>query len=71
MTQLFVLVLKYLSSIGLLVHDVLQVRLRRLQLVNPCLNLCRQLSTLLDHSKVPQQVLNGFDGQRTFILLAQ
>jgi hypothetical protein len=39
MTQLFVLVLKYLSSISLSVHDVLQVRFRRLQLVDPCLKL--------------------------------
>jgi hypothetical protein len=54
MTQLFVLILKYLSGIGLSVHDVLQVCLRHLLLVDPCLKLCRQLNTLSDYSMVPQ-----------------
>jgi hypothetical protein len=37
-----------------MVHDLLQVRLRRLQLVDPCLKICRQLNTMSDYSKVPQ-----------------
>jgi hypothetical protein len=37
-----------------LVHDVLQVCLRRLQLVDPYLKLCRQLNTMSDYSKVLQ-----------------
>jgi hypothetical protein len=44
MSQLFVLILKYLSGIYLPVHDFLQVGLRCLQLVNTCLQLCRQLA---------------------------
>jgi hypothetical protein len=44
MSQLFVLILKYLSGIYLPVHDFLQVGLRCLQLVNMCLQLCRQLA---------------------------
>jgi hypothetical protein len=71
MSQLFVLILKFLLGIGLPVHDVLQVGLRCLQLVNTCFKLCRQLNTMSDYNKVPQLVLNGFGGQRTFVLLAQ
>jgi hypothetical protein len=50
MAQLCVLVLKYLSLIGLPVHNVLEVRLGSLQLVDPLLKICRQLVTASDHS---------------------
>jgi hypothetical protein len=54
MAQLGVLILKYLSLVGLTVHDVLEVSLRCLQLVDLCLKICRQLDAMLDYSKVLQ-----------------
>jgi hypothetical protein len=39
MSQLFLVMLMYLSGIGLPIHDVLQVGLRCLQLVNTCFKL--------------------------------
>jgi hypothetical protein len=55
MSQLFVLILKFLSGIGLLVHDVLQVGLRCLQLVNTCFKLCRQALQTTQHNVRLQQ----------------
>jgi hypothetical protein len=52
----------------LLIHIVLKVSLRSLQLVNSCLKICRQPNAVSDYSKVLQKVLKGFGG--TFILLA-
>jgi hypothetical protein len=52
MAQLSVLILKYLSFVGLAVHDVLQIHLRSLQLVDPCFKICRQLVTVSDYSQV-------------------
>jgi hypothetical protein len=46
MAQLSVVILKYLSLVGLAVHDVLEVHLRCLQLVDLCLKICRQLDTV-------------------------
>jgi hypothetical protein len=37
MAQLSILIFQYLSHVGLTVHNVLVVRLRCLQLVDPCL----------------------------------
>jgi hypothetical protein len=53
-SQFFELILKYLSIIGLPVHDVLQVSLRCLQLVNTCFKLCRQLNTASNNNKASQ-----------------
>jgi hypothetical protein len=54
MTQLSVLILKYLCLVGLMVHDVLEVCLRCLQLVDLCLKICRELTTVSDYSQVLQ-----------------
>jgi hypothetical protein len=47
MAQLCILLLKYLSLVGISVHDVLEVRLGSFHLVNPCLKICRQLNNSL------------------------
>jgi hypothetical protein len=51
MAQLGVLILKYLSLVGFMVHDVLEVRFRRLHLVSLCLKICRQLNARSYYSK--------------------
>jgi hypothetical protein len=52
MAKLSILILKYLSLVGLTVHYVLEVRLRCLQLVDLFLKICRQLVTVSDYSQV-------------------
>jgi hypothetical protein len=71
MAQLSILIFQYLCLVSLSVHHVLVVRLRCFQLVNPCLKICRQLDAISDYSKVLQEVLNGFGGRHTFVLLVQ
>jgi hypothetical protein len=71
MAQLSVLILKYLSLVGLVVHDVLEVRLRCLQLVDLYLKIYRQLVTVSDYSHVLQQVLGGHDRWHSSVLLVQ
>ena len=54
MAQLGVLVLEYLSFVGLPIYNILEVRFRSLQLVNSCLKICRELDAMSDYSKVLQ-----------------
>jgi hypothetical protein len=41
MAQLSILIFQYLSCVGLMVHDVLEVRLICLQLIDLCLKICQ------------------------------
>jgi hypothetical protein len=54
MSQLGVLVLEYLSFVGLPIYNVLEVLFRSLQLLNSRFKICRQLNAMSDYSKVFQ-----------------